>query len=467
MKNIRFKFIGMLILVLLILGSCKKWIDTGINVNPDAPNDAPMKSILPSIEANMGYNTVGGNDYARVQSIWMQYFQGVDRQAQGEASYIWNDGDVDNLWNTNYANTMMDLVQLRTKASGSPTYLGIADVLMAESLGMTTDVWGDIPYHDAFKGVNSLNPAFDRQDTVYNNIYALLDEAIAKLSSSKALAEGDLIYSGDPAMWLKAAHGLKARYLLHLSKQKGTAFADALAALEGSLASNDDDMQFVFNDVSGYENPLYQFLQQRSGYITMHKTFMDMLTLRQDPRKTVYAAKGPSVLDPYQGADWVSSGDSASTPGDAVGAANAPVLFLSYAECLFIKAECELKTEASDDLVKADILEGLTASLKKWGVFSNAYVSGYDSLYLKGLPHDALYAEIMAQKYLALYNQAESFVDWRRTNNMIGLQPNPAEASKGIPRRYPYSLGEKSFNPNTPKGVTLWNRVWWDAGGKK
>jgi hypothetical protein len=38
-----------------------------------------------------------------------------------------------------------------------------------------------------------------------------------------------------------------------------------------------------------------------------------------------------------------------------------------------------------------------------------------------------------------------------------------------IPRRYPYSLGEKSYNSNTPKDVTMWQRVWWDlaATGKK
>ena len=110
MKNIRFKFIGVLLLVALVLGSCKKWVDTGINANPDAPKDVPMSSLLPAIQANMAYTLVGGNDYSRVTSEWMQYYQGIARQSQGESNYIWHDGDVDNVWNTAFSGIMQNLV---------------------------------------------------------------------------------------------------------------------------------------------------------------------------------------------------------------------------------------------------------------------------------------------------------------------------------------------------------------------
>jgi hypothetical protein len=475
MKNITFRFIGVLLLVALVFGSCKKWIDTGINVNPDAPKDVPMSSLVPAIEANMAYTLIGGNDYSRVTSQWVQYFQGVARQSQGESNYIWHDGDVDNVWNTAYAGIMENLLIVKSKATAAKDKmnLGIADVLLAESIGFVTDIWGDVPYSQAFQGLAQLNTPFDKQQDIYPKILALLDTAIASFSSTPLVYEsGDLIYpngDGDPAAqgaaWLKAAYGMKARYTLHLCKTDPAAWANALALInDGALASNDDDMQFAFFSSVGEQNPLFQFMDQR-GDIAMHKTFIDMLNLRFDPRRAPYATMTADTVTPWVGADWGSTGENASLPGAGVASPNSPIFFLTYAECLFIKAECEYHANHADPQVKADLVNGVTASLNKWGVFSAPYIAAY-SAYLDTVSVDTpLYKEIMTQKYIALYNQAETFNDWRRTNNLIGLVANPTTPAvqNVIPRRFPYSLGEKSYNTNTPANVDMWQRVWWDV----
>ncbi len=473
MKNIRFKFIGVLLLMALVLGSCKKWIDTGMNTNPDAPKDVPMSSLVPAIEANMAYTLIGSNDYSRVTSEWMQYYQGIARQSQGESNYIWHDGDVDNVWNTAYAGIMENLVILtsKAKATNDKMNLGIADVLMAESIGFVTDIWGDVPYSQAFQGLAQLNTPFDKQQDIYPKILSLLDDAIANFSSTPLVYEiGDLIYPNageDPAAqgaaWLKAAYGMKARYTLHLCKQDATSWSKALVLInDGALASNDDDMQFAFGANVGQQNPLFQFMDQR-GDIAMGKPFIDMLNLRQDPRRAPYATITADTANPYVGAGWGSTGEDASLPGSAVAAPNSVVQFLTYAECLFIKAECEYQANSKDPQIKLDIIAGLTASLNKWSVYNAAYIIGYTA-YLDTVTA-TLYKEIMTQKYIALYNQAETFNDWRRTNNVIGLAANPtiSAVENVIPRRFPYSLGEKSYNSNTPVNVTLWNNVWWDV----
>lgn len=465
----------------LVLGSCKKWIDTGINTNPDAPIDVPMSSLVPAIEANMAYTLIGGNDYSRVTSEWMQYYMGIARQSQGESNYIWHDGDVDNVWNVAYSGIMNNILILESKARAAKDNinLGIADVLMAESLGFVTDVWGDIPFSQAFQGQKLLNVPFDKQQDLYPKILAMLDEAIASFKATPLLYEsGDLIYPQDPnlsptqqaalqaAAWLKTAYGMKARYTLHLCKTDPQAWAKALVLInDGTLASNADDMQFSFYSGVGQQNPLFQFMDQR-GDIAMDSAFMAMLAQRVDPRIPVYATAGPDTTNPYQGAGWGSTGENAATPGSSVASPSSPVLFLTYAECLFIKAECEYKANAADPNVKTDIINGLTASLNKWGVYSAAYITGYTA-YLDTV-HVTLYKELMMQKYIALYNQAETFNDWRRTNNLIGLLPNPTKSAveNVIPRRYPYSLGEKSYNSNTPMNVDMWQRVWWDVASK-
>ena len=76
----------------------------------------------------------------------------------------------------------------------------------------------------------------------------------------------------------------------------------------------------------------------------------------------------------------------------------------------------------------------------------------------------AFYHELMIQKYIALYYQAETYNDWRRTENIIGLVPNPNPGVKHeIPRRFPYPNSEKTYNSNTPVVADNYVRVWWDV----
>ena len=466
MKNINIKFIGVFLLMILVLGSCKKWIDTSINDNPDAPKDVPMSSLLPTIEATMAYNTVGGNDNVRVTSMWMQYLSGVARQSQAEANYLYRDLDINNLWNYNYATTMIDLKKLLGKAETEKHYfyLGIGEVLMANTLGVSSDVWGDMPYSEAFQGLANLSPKFDTQEALYAEIKRLLDDAITNLSNPNfnGAVGGDLIYGGDAGMWLKAAHALQARYALHLSKLKTTAYADALAQIADAIGSNDEDCTFNFLTADAATNPFFQFMDQR-GDMTMHKTFVDTLIGRFDPRLAAFAA--PNAHGLYVGSDWGYSGDTASLPGPAYASKNSPVPFITYVECLFIQSECLFKT-GDENGARVALFAGLKASLEKWGVYSDLYYNSYVAN-VTPLTGDRLFKEIMMEKWIALYYQIEAYNDYRRTNNVIGLVANPTPATGSpegmIPSRFPYSTDEKAYNTNTPTvGVSIWDHGWWD-----
>jgi hypothetical protein len=467
MKRINFKLLGVLVLMLLVLGSCKKWIDTEINKVPDSPDDAPMFTLLASIEANMAYNTVGGTDVCMPTCIWIQQLHGIARQAASEGIYIWRDGDVNNQWNTNYSRTMIDLHVLIDKArtAKSPYYLGIGEVLMAYSLGITTDMWNDIPYAEAFQGQVNLTPAFQSQEVIYDTIRNLLTDAINnQLSAPEGVAVEsgyDLIYDGDPAKWLRAAHALRARYALHLSKQKpATAYTDALADLPDALLSNKQDMEMPFNTSVGQQNPFFQFMDQRTD-AAMDSVLISNMVQRFDPRLPAYADTITGGI--YVGAGWNYNGEEVSAPGPAFAAADAPVIFMSYVECMFIKAECEFKTGAAESDIRNDLIEGVTASMTKWGVLNPVYMAAYDSA-VQTMSGDVLFHEIMYQKYLGLIYQAEAFNDWRRTDNVIGLKKNPYGTTSEIPRRFPYSTDEKAYNSgNIPSPLpTLTDHVWWD-----
>ncbi|MFH1295643.1 MAG: SusD/RagB family nutrient-binding outer membrane lipoprotein, partial [Bacteroidota bacterium] len=328
-------------------------------------------------------------------------------------------------------------------------------------LGVSTDLWNDIPYTEAFQGDANLTPAFNTQQEIYATIQQLLTDAIANLQivGNYEAIDGDMMYGGDLASWVKAAYALKARYALHLSKiQPQTAYADALAALPNGFASNDEDLTFVFGTADADANPLWQFMNER-GDISMNSYFIDMLLLRQDPRITVYAY--PDAAGGYSGNGPGGTNADASAPGPAVASKNSPVPFISYAECLFIKAECEFVTQAPMAQVKQTLVDGLTASLNSRGVFSQEYITGYQAMFLDTVvTPGVLFNEIMTQKYIALYYQAEPYNDWRRTGLPL-ITPNVP--SLEIPRRYPYPTEEISYNPNTPAYGNIWNRVWWDT----
>lgn len=462
MKKINIKILGMFFALALIFTACEKWIDTDINVNPDAPLEAPMGTILSGVQANMAYNTIGGSDLCRITAIWMQTLQGVERQSQSTADYIVREGDINNQWNTNYATTMENLYKIMeiARATPNPYYLGVAQTLMALTLGVTTDVWGSIPYDQCFQGKENLTPAFQEQQVIYDSILAMLDQAIVNFQMEGNFEEitGDMMYGGDRSLWLKAAFALKARYSLHLSKRDGDAYSKALTALPNAFASNDEDLQFIFGTAYTESNPLYQFMQER-GDITMHATFITVLTQRFDPRLFVFATV--DAEGGYSGNGFGETSYDASGPGAAVASPNSPVPFISYAECLFMKAECEYKTAAGDDVVRKTLYDAVTASMEFYGVLNPLYMAAYDST-LQTMSGDVLFNEVMTQKWISLFYQAEPFNDWRRTG-LPALVANPFAVKVEIPRRYPYPTEEITYNPNVPAYGDIWQRVWWDA----
>ncbi len=87
-------------------------------------------------------------------------------------------------WGSVYTDALMNAKILLDKAVAeeSPHNEGVAKVLLAYTLGIATDLFGDIPYCEALKGTeNILEPAYDSQQDVYASIVTLLDEALLPL----------------------------------------------------------------------------------------------------------------------------------------------------------------------------------------------------------------------------------------------------------------------------------------------
>lgn len=437
------RIFSLLFVVAILFTSCEDWIDPEINVDPDNPKDVSLGVLLPAIEGSFGYY-YGGIDIVGIQSVWMQQYTGQDRQFVAINNYTIRQSDPNNLWNSMYQGVMMDIKQYITKASNPDAYeancLGVGKVLWAMSLATVTDVWGDVPYSEALLGSDNLTPAFDSQQSIYQAINTLLTEAISDLQSDDNVAgiTNDYIYGGDPELWLKAAYTLRARYQMRLTKVQSVDFNAVVSDLDNGISDNSEDMEQPYDGSSsaGY-NPLYQFIEQRSGYIGNNPTYDSIMN--GDPRDGIQIWSEEGF--------WSSQGSS--------------VHFTGYGEAEFLRAEANYRN-SDEPGARTALITAVESSMAKYGVDLTSqaaidFMSALDTE-VQGLSGDALLEKIIIEKYKHMLAHPEPYNDYRRTGypDLVPVSGNQ------IPRRYPYPQDANQYNPNTPD-ANIFQRVWWDA----
>ena len=439
----------MVIIAMSVSFTSCDWIDPDINNDPDAVTEVPLKLLLPSIELRMGY-ILGGQDVSGITSMWTQQSVGVARQSGIINNYNITEADVNNLWGSIFDGGMMDThVLINQSTEETPYYKGIGQVLMAVWLGYATDLFGDVPYSEAFQGAEgNLTPKYDSQQEIYQAINTLLDDGIANLSSSNNVipVEGDYFYDGDVSKWIKAAYTLKARYALHLSEVNGDAVLTEVINIVSSgsaMEGNSDDFAFWFGENKTENNPVYQFSAQR-GDVSNNPVFFGVLASDNDPRTYVYEAYPEDV---YYG-------------GLVYGQRASRVDLVTYSELMFMAAEAHSRLGHSD-MAAEYLIKAVKANTDKYRGYSSDYDNEIDAwMNAKETQWNTTpptLEEIMTQKWLALYLNPEVWVDYRRT----GYPTLTPVTGNSIPSRFLYPTDERLYNPNTPE-TTIWQPVWWD-----
>lgn len=455
-KN-KIKNLVLVLSLLLMVTSCSDWIDHDLNVDPDAPADVPMNLLLPAIQQSMGYNLIGNNT-VRSNNIWMQHFDGTERQSFTEARYQLTPADVNNAWSSIYSEMLMNSKLIIQKAqiegSESPNFAGVSQVLMATTLGISTDLFGSMPYSDALNGTdNVLKPVYDSQEAIYGSIFALLNDALVNLNNSSNVYDvsGDVCYDGDIDKWIKAANSIKARHALQLSNVNGnSAYTDALAALANGFTSNGDD--FFVPWESANHNPLFQFMEQR-GDIRMGATLVNMMANNgDDPRLPFYAEEDGDGN--YTGSEAGSENTTASVPGSYAANETSNSYLMTYAELKFIEAEALFMLsqsgaqEAYEEAVAASVLRVTGDANSDW---LDDNINGVTvTLQL-----------IIEQKYIDGFATNQPYADYRRTGFPV-LNIASGAVLSSIPTRFPYAQDEIDYNTENVPSVTISDKLWWD-----
>ncbi len=238
----------------------------------------------------------------RVTSTVVQHLVGTDFQPVNYTDYLLDATTLDEYWTGGlYAGAMKDadILIKNGQQQNEPHYVGIGKIIMALNLAIATTYWGDVPYTEAFNGLNNLTPAYDTQESVYGSIQQLLDEAIAELAkpkTPKSPATDDLIFGGNPAKWIATAYALKARYHMHLTKRDPQASAKALEQMPKAFTNLQDQPTFRFGSSLNEAHPVAYFGQDRPNQVALSPYFAGMLTSTADPRLAKYAVLVSNLL---------------------------------------------------------------------------------------------------------------------------------------------------------------------------
>lgn len=465
--------------------ACNDFGDMNVNPNnPSAPNTA---SLFTGAIRNVGTinNQVGPGGYNIVPALYVQQF--------GDITYIEDSRykTINFSYNGLYANPgpLINLQQIIDLNSGDATkttaaangsnanQIAIARILKAYFFQFITDRWGDIPYSQALKGSANFSPAFDTQQSIYNDLFKEWKEAVAQFDGGTTIA-GDIMLNGDVSRWKKFANSLRLLAALRLSKvdpTKGkTEFAAALA--DGVLTSNSDNVQYKFLSEQNNQNALYDnYTFSNRKDFAVANTFVDYLKKVSDPRLPYLAApnqRGEYVGVPYGVFPAAGPAQNFSLAGSQLSQQNSPVNVLTYAQVLFAQAEAA-KLGWTSGNAQTLYQDAVKASMQQW--MGTGYTEAAYTAYIAqpGVAYtDATALEkIGYQRWIALFAQGqEAWNNWRRTG-YPALKPAPTTLNGGteIPRRLAYPVQETTLNATNYAAVVArqgkddqYTRVWWD-----
>lgn len=424
----------------------------GLTENPNSPTQGTMLQQLIAVQANMFVRLEG--QLARSAGMYTQQFIGSNnQQLMWGTQYGATESDIPGFMSALYTGAGllgMRNIQAAAHTAGDTFIEGVAKVWEGYAFGMATSIWGDLPYSEALNPA-ILTPKLDPQQTIYTEVQKRLDEGITLLKATPTTGNcdpADLIYcatTGTRAQqvsrWIAAAYTLKARFYLHLVERQGNAaYTLALAAAQTGIAEAPTSAAQAMNgqapgDFRSFHggtldqdgNIWAEFLLARQD-IVAGDVLVQILKARTDPRLTVY-------FDP-NGTGAVAGSNENNVP---VGPGASSVLSTAHRALTFRQPYI---TWAENQLIMAEAEYQL-------GDIPSATINVNNVRVAVGMPALGVvtFDDVMLEKYIAMFQNIDVWSDFKRT--CIPLL-RPFGAATEVPGRLPYSVTERTANPNLP-----------------
>ena len=464
-----FLIINLAILMLLVTSCKKDYFD--INVDPDAATKVDPEYLLNTSAVNYATERMAEIYGTR---LYAQTWLGGTYNGWEDEIFIVSPFTVNNFWSTTYTNTLTNaqkaLDQSKEKFSNPDNAIAQINVWKAFVFYNTTMLWEDVPFTEVGQIESIVAPKYDKQQVVLEGVLQLLNDAIAKFSTSNAEALKDPWFAGNISKWQKTAKALKLKVLMTMVDADPSKSADisALIAAGGLMADNSDNWKFQFINETEKKNPIWYIVEKYYGSKQeawlASNVVLNLLQSDSDPRLDKFYTIGDASSD-YVGIDPnedFNDIDEISYVSEGIINGGYPDYMMTFSEQELLVAEAIQRGFASGD---ADVkyISGLKASLSHYGVASgdaNSFVAGLPALSTLSST-DAL-NEIHKQQYLNLFDRTvDPWIQWRRAEYPILTPPVDASISDII-RRLPYSPREQSSNANALPNQPLDKKMWFD-----
>jgi hypothetical protein len=361
-------------------------------------------------------------------------------------------------------------------------YEGPALILKAYMSAGLTDLFGDVPYSEAFKGTNgTVTPVYDPQESIYMDVGGILDNlekgiaAIENYNGSIAL-EGDILFEGDLQGWVRFANSLRIKHLLRISsKMDVSSQLQAILADGNFIDENSENAIFDFTDGEPNNFRLARLRVGDFNNFVLSETMDEILTDLNDPRiATLFRPFSNSDSGEFNGLlNGIDATQNAATLSDyslagTIFRENTGVLdanFMTSMETHFLLAEA-----APKGLITADAQAlyniGVSQACEYWPVELPADYLTTTGAYTNG---NAL-ENIITQKWISnIINGYEGWIEFRRTG-FPALKTISASLNDNlIPVRMPYPAEEEALNAinyqdaaSKTDGNSINVSVWWD-----
>lgn len=474
MKNYIYTFI----LASVTLFSCTNDFEE-INTNPNAPNQVSSDLLLRQVVYNFGEEMsyegfVAGDLLGQYRTaLDFNLFDRHDLKSPQLGGNPWS------VFYENLRDNQILLEQAQTQVAEN-VYQGPALIFKAYMTAGLTDLFGDVPYFDAFTGNSA---AFDSQEDIYTAPLGILDNlekaniAIDAYTGSIPLS-GDVLFDGSLEAWKKLSNSLQLKYLLRISNKIDV--ADKMQALfteDNFMKIDNDNAVFHF---SANEPNNFRLSRLRVGdfnNFVLSDTYEGILMDLNDPRlNTLFRPFDNSTTGEVNGLlNGIDPSETAVTLADYSLAStmfreDSSTLKINYMtawETYFVLAEAAQKGFISAD-AKTLYETGVSLAFEYWNTtLPNDYLTNGANFNAAGTTP---LQQIITQKWIAnIINGYEGWTEYRRTG-FPELQTISASLNNNIiPLRMPYPTDEITLNKeNYDQVITSTNDnsinvpVWWN-----
>lgn len=209
----------------------------------------------------------------------------------GNVDYALNRGFCGGMYENVYLHIFNNTRRLITSCEeqGFVDYAGMMRVIQAYAIQMLTDVYGPVSYTSAIEDpTNGASFSYDKQEDIYNSMFALLDEAIKNFqnptSDLTSRQSFDFWCNGDLDLWIKVANQLKLRMAMRIVKANPTlAKQKAEEAVQAGVLPQD----ILINQ--GFSNEQTRMFEW--GDAGMNANLITIMEGYNDPRLPLYVTK--------------------------------------------------------------------------------------------------------------------------------------------------------------------------------